>query len=160
MASLQLKDKEGQMDKDRSVALELRTVRNLLKRQVDGFISQKFGDQLTGMHGWALKFFIDNKDKDIFQRDFEHQFSIRRSTASKILQLMEKNNLITRQSVPYDARLKRIVFTPTAVEYYEAIIGKYVELERELKSGLSREELDTFFGVLDKIKSNLEQRSS
>jgi DNA-binding MarR family transcriptional regulator len=144
------------MDKDRSVALELRTVRNLLKRQVDGFIHQKYGDQLTGMHGWALKFFVDNKDKEIFQRDFENQFQIRRSTASKILQLMEKNNLITRQSVPYDARLKQIRLTPTAIEYYEAIIGKYFELERELKKGLSSEELDMFFNVLDKIKSNLE----
>ncbi|MDQ0113824.1 MarR family winged helix-turn-helix transcriptional regulator [Paenibacillus harenae] len=144
------------MGKERSVALELRTLRNLLKRHVDGFIHHKYGDQLTGMHGWALKFFVDNRDKEIFQRDFENQFCIRRSTASKILQLMEKNNLITRQSVPYDARLKQIILTPLAIEYCEAIFGKYVELERELKKGLSQEELDTFFTVLDKIKSNLE----
>lgn len=144
------------MDMDRSVALELRTVRNLLKRQIDGFIHDKYGDQLTGMHGWALKFFVDNKDKEIFQRDFETHFQIRRSTASKILQLMEKNNLIIRKPVPYDARLKRILLTPIAVEYCEAIFGKYVELERELKKGLTREELDTFFAVLDKIKRNLE----
>ncbi|WP_419874207.1 MarR family winged helix-turn-helix transcriptional regulator [Candidatus Pristimantibacillus sp. PTI5] len=144
------------MEAERSVALELRTLRNMLKRQIDGFINQKYADQLTGMHGWALKFFVDNKDKEIFQRDFENHFSIRRSTASKILQLMEKNNLITRQSVPYDARLKQIILTPMAIEYCEAIFGKYVELERELKKGLSREELDTFFAVLDKIKSNLE----
>lgn len=144
------------MEAERSVALELRTLRNMLKRQVDGFINQKYADQLTGMHGWALKYFVYNRDKEIFQRDFENEFSIRRSTASKILQLMEKNNLITRQAVPYDARLKRIMLTPKAIEFHETIIGKYVELERELKKGLSREELDTFFAVLDKIKNNLE----
>lgn len=144
------------MNADRSIALELRTLRNMLQRQVDGFMNQKYGDQLTGMHGWVLKYFVDNQDKEIFQRDFENKFTIRRSTASKILQLMEKNNLIIRQSVPYDARLKQIILTPTAHEYYEAIIGKYAQIERELKKGLSQEELDNFFNVLDKIKSNLE----
>ncbi|CAM4396381.1 DNA-binding MarR family transcriptional regulator [Paenibacillus endophyticus] len=144
------------MKADRSIALELRTLRNMLQRQVDGFMTQKYGDQLTGMHGWVLKYFVDNQDKEIFQRDFENKFTIRRSTASKILQLMEKKNLITRQPVPYDARLKQIILTPTAHEYYEAIIGKYAEIERELKKGLTREELDTFYSVLDKIKSNLE----
>ncbi|MGO4545000.1 MarR family winged helix-turn-helix transcriptional regulator [Paenibacillus sp. 2TAB23] len=144
------------MKADRSIALELRTLRNMLQRQVDGFMTQKYGDQLTGMHGWVLKYFVDNQDKEIFQRDFENKFTIRRSTASKILQLMEKKNLIIRQPVPYDARLKQIILTPAAHEYYEAIIGKYAEIERELKNGLSREELDTFFSVLDKIKSNLE----
>ncbi|WP_141502822.1 MarR family winged helix-turn-helix transcriptional regulator [Paenibacillus luteus] len=144
------------MKSDRSIALELRTLRNMLHRQIDGFINQTYGDQLTGMHGWVLKYFVDNQDKEIFQRDFENKFTIRRSTASKILQLMEKNNLIIRQSVPYDARLKQIILTPTALEYYEAIVGKYAQIERELKKGLSQEELDTFFTVLDKIKSNLE----
>ncbi|MGG1637446.1 MarR family winged helix-turn-helix transcriptional regulator [Paenibacillus sp. NRS-1760] len=144
------------MNRDRSVALELRTLRNMLHRQVSGFMSQKYGDQLTGMHGWVLRYFVENQHKEIFQRDFESQFTIRRSTASKILQLMEKNNLITRESVPYDARLKRIILTPKAIEYHEAIILKYVELEREIKKGLSQEELDTFFNVLDKIKKNLE----
>jgi DNA-binding MarR family transcriptional regulator len=144
------------MKSDRSIALELRTLRNMLQRQVDGFMNQKYGDQLTGMHGWVLKYFVDNQDKEIFQRDFENKFTIRRSTASKILQLMEKNNLIIRQSVPYDARLKQIILTPTAHEYYEAIISKYAQIEQELKKGLSQEELDNFFNVLDKIKSNLE----
>jgi len=144
------------MHKDRSVAFELRTLRNMLHRQVSGFMNEKYGDQLTGMHGWVLKYFVDNQHKEIFQRDFESHFTIRRSTASKILQLMEKNNLITRQSVPYDARLKRIILTPKAIEYHEAIILKYVELESELKKGLSQEEMDTFFDVLDKIKKNLE----
>lgn len=128
----------------------------MLQRQVDGYMNQKYGDQMTGMHGWVLKYFVDNKDKEIFQRDFENKFTIRRSTASKILQLMEKNNLITRQSVPYDARLKRIMLTPKAIEYHEAFISKYVQLECELKKGLSKEEQDTFFNVIDKIKRNLE----
>ncbi|WP_138750926.1 MarR family winged helix-turn-helix transcriptional regulator [Paenibacillus sinopodophylli] len=141
---------------NKSVALELRTLRNLLHRQVDGFMNEKYGDTLTGMHGWVLKYFVDNQDKEIFQRDFENQFTIRRSTASKILQLMEKNNLITRQSVPYDARLKQIILTPTAHEYYESIVGKYAQLELELRKGLSKDEMDIFFSVLDKIKSNLE----
>ena len=53
---------------------------------------------------------------DLRQKDFEQQFNIRRSTASNILALIEKNGLIQRESVPYDARLKKIVLTDKAIE--------------------------------------------
>ena len=51
-------------------------------------------DEVTMMHGWILKYLYDNRDKEIFQRDIEKQFSIGRSTVTTIIQLMEKRDLI------------------------------------------------------------------
>ncbi len=39
-----------------------------------------------------------NEGKEIFQKDIEAEFNIRRSTATGILKLMEKNGFINRQT--------------------------------------------------------------
>ena len=91
------------------IGFQVRTLSNLIKRLVDQTAFQGRERPATGMHGWVIGYLYENRNRDVFQRDLQEQFSIRRSTVTGILQLMEKNGLITRQSVDEDARLKKIV---------------------------------------------------
>ncbi len=143
------------MKKDRQIGFEVRTLNNYVKRFVQSQKPPEL-DKSTGVHGWAIRFFYENRDKDIFQRDFESRFSIRRSTATNMLKLMEKNGLITREKVAYDARLKKIVLTDKAVDIHKKATENINVIENTLKKGISDAELDTFYGVIDKIKANLE----
>ena len=59
----------------------------------------------------------------MFQRDLQAHFSVRRSTVTGLLQLMEKKGLITRSSVAQDARLKKIQLTPRAIQHHERIVA-------------------------------------
>ena len=139
----------------RAIGFEIRALNNLIKRYVHSSKPLEL-DSSTGVHGWALRFFYENRDKDIFQRDFEERFSIRRSTATNMLKLMEANGLIVRQNVEHDARLKKIVLTEKAIEIHKQI-GKHIEeTEKLLSNGISSEELSLFYNVIDKIKANLE----
>ncbi len=138
-----------------TIGFEIRALNNLIKRYVHSTKPSEL-DSSTGVHGWALRFFYENRDRDIFQRDFEEQFSIRRSTATNMLKLMEANGLIVRQSVEWDARLKRIVLTEKAIEIHKQI-GKHIEeTEKRLSKGISEDELSVFYNIIDKIKANLE----
>lgn len=137
------------------VGFEIRTASNLIKRRVDNLIANKDIGNVTGIHVWIIDYIYKNIDKDIFQKDIEEQFSIRRSTATTVLQLMEKNNLITRTSVDYDARLKKIMLTEKAISISKNIRKYLSEFEEQLIEGLSKEELDNFFSVLEKLKANL-----
>ncbi|MBQ3090118.1 MAG: MarR family transcriptional regulator [Oscillospiraceae bacterium] len=143
------------MTTERHIGFELRAVNNLIKRYVAKTRPPELEDQ-NSIHGWAIGYFYDHREEEIFQRDFEAYFSIRRSTATNILKLMEKKGLITRQSVPRDARLKRICLTEKAVRIHEIITKDIGRLERELAQGISPEEQMIFFRILDKIKANLE----
>ena len=143
------------MKKERHLAFEIRTLNNYVKRYFEQNKPEEF-KQSTGVHGWAIRYFYDNRDKDIFQRDFESRFSIRRSTATNMLKLMEKNGLITRESVTYDARLKKIVLTKKAIDIHKKAIKNIEKIENTLKKGITEEELNAFYGVVDKIKANLE----
>lgn len=144
------------MDCFRPIGLELRKVDNLIRRQIVHSRPAEL-DEFTCMHGWAMRYFFENRDRDIFQRDFEAFFSIRRSTATQILQRMEKNGLIVRESVDYDARLKKIRLTDKAVRLYQLLIQDIRQQEQRIRSGISEEELSVFYSVLDKIISNVEE---
>ena len=139
----------------RRIGFEIRTVHNLIKRNMDSKKPPEL-NAATGVHGWVIHYFYKNRDHDTFQRDFETHFSIRRSTATQILKLMETNGLITRQPVPYDGRLKKIVLTEKAIEIHNKIDKNMDEMEETLTRGITPEEEDTFYRVLDKIKANLE----
>lgn len=145
------------MSKRRSVGLELRTLSLLMRRQLDQITNATLTekDNLTAMHGWTISYLCKNQDKDVFQKDFERAFSIRKSTASRILKSMESNGLITRQSVSYDSRLKKIVLTDDALKIHEDIKTRREILEQKLLSGIPEEKLDVFFEVMDAMKENI-----
>ena len=139
------------IDKENLVGFEIKTVHNLLKRDFDKSpIHDKFKG-LTGVQKWVIGYLSEHEGQDVFQRDLEEEFSIRRSTATGILQLMEKNDLIIRQPVSYDARLKKLVLTKKASEIQHEIHDK------KLREGITEEELELFFKVMKKIKKNLDE---
>ncbi len=142
------------MKSQRQLGFEIRTLNNCVKRFFQATKPPEL-QQSTGVHGWAIKYFYENRNKDIFQLDFEERFSIRRSTATNMLKLMEKNGIITRESVDYDARLKKIVLTEKAVAIHKKAVKNIEMIESTLKNGITDEELASFYKVADKIKLNL-----
>lgn len=145
---------------NRKLSFELHRSSRLVKRYMDNDASKMYVDKMTGTHGWAIGFFFHNRDKDIFQKDFEQEFNIRRSTASNILSLIEKNGLIKRESVPYDARLKKITLTQKALDVQSVVDDAFERLEDKLRKDISEEDLQVFFRVIDKINSNLERNDA
>ena len=144
--------------KSRRLGFEIHKTSRLIKRYMDSDATKSYVDRMTGTHGWAVGYFANNMDRDIFQKDFEQEFNIRRSTASAILTLMEKNDLIKRESVPYDGRLKKITLTKKALEVHRVVTKAFDRFESTMKDGISDEELETFFTVLKKINSNMERK--
>ena len=140
----------------RSIELEIRMLSNLIRRDIEKRSVLHKARPDKGVRGWAIDYFYENRDRDIYQRDFEEKFQIRRSTASNILKLMEKNGYITRESVASDARLKKIVLTEKAITLHNLIIEDIRQREKRMKTGLSEEELATFFSITEKIRANLE----
>ena len=145
------------MNQENDIGFRLRTLSNLVKRQLHNTFSEKHADNPTIMHGWVIHYLYDNRENDIFQRDLEQQFSIRRSTATAILKLMEKNELITREPVDYDARLKKLVLTDKAVKIHKSVIKEINSLEKTLRKDISEKEMDIFLRTIDKMIDNIKQ---
>ena len=116
-------------DNSNNLGIALRNVNILIKRSMENSPVKKEMDNVTGMHGYIIGYLKSRGSEDVFQRDVEQRFSMRRSTATAILQLMEKNGLIIRSAVDYDARLKRIQLTEKA----ERMVFFLKKTEREWK---------------------------
>ena len=134
---------------------EIKTVNSLFKRYIDKNKTIK-EEKLTSMQSWIIRYLYKNNDKDIFQKDIEKEFSIRRSTATVLLQLMEKNDLIIKESVDYDARLKKLNLTNKSLNIHNIIIEDIKNFEKQLINGISEDDLNTFFKVIEKMKQNIE----
>ena len=144
------------MKRERDIGFAVRRLSNLIKRDIERRQTQLGFEPVKGINSWAIAYFFENQDKDIFQKDFENKFSIRRSTASKILKTMEQKGIIKRISVDSDARLKKIVLTDKTIEMHNRITQEIEEREKRLRQGIDSSELDTFFKVLEKLSANME----
>ena len=134
----------------------LKTLSNLMKKNMD----KHFGphhNRATMMQTWVIGFvqLRKNKGLDTFQKDIEEEFSINRSTASEMLKLMSKRNLIERQSVDYDGRLKKIVLTNKSLDILEWINQTIIQQHQLLTKGLTTQEIDDFMKIADKMIDNL-----
>lgn len=144
---------------NRKPGFEIYRTSRIIKRYMDSNAAKTDIEKLTGTHGHAVGFFYNNSDRDIFQKDFEKEFDIRRSSASKTLALMENNGLIKREKVYYDARLKKITLTEKALKAQTIVEKAFEKMEKTMKEDISDEELEIFFRVIDKINRNLERSS-
>ncbi|MBE6632249.1 MAG: MarR family transcriptional regulator [Ruminococcaceae bacterium] len=144
------------MSKKKHLGIELRCLSNMIKRKIDTEVAERVGDNITGMQCHVIGFVAHNGDKALYQRDIEEKLQIRRSTATEMLKLMEKNGLIKREAVNEDARLKRIILTEKALEIDRTIAKAIDHCENALLEGISDEEYETLIGILDKIRNNIQ----
>ncbi|MEQ2443250.1 MarR family transcriptional regulator [Pseudoflavonifractor sp. CLA-AP-H29] len=110
---------------------------------------------ITETEGLIMGFLCDHLDRELYQRDVEEVFCIRRSTASRFLQNLERDGMLTRQSVPQDARLKKLVPTEKAMAIHAEIAEKFQIAEALMTAGLTAEELEQFIATARKIQRNL-----
>ena len=144
------------MGPPRYIGFEIGKTNNLLKRNFSESGIRPQLEEATGKNGWIIMFLADHRDENIFQKDIERMFSIRRSTVSNMLKLMEKKGFISREPVEYDARLKRLVLTKQAMDIYNLIMEQITEKEMILRRNIPEDELEIFFNVLSKIRENVE----
>ena len=140
------------MDHNKSIGLAIRILSIQIVRSIDSAVPKN----ITGLQGHVIDFIqIESAHTDVFQKDVEIEFNIRRSTATGILQSMEKKNLITREAVPGDARLKKIVLTDKALSIHNQIIQKLSYDEEQLKKTLTKEEISMFFDIVERVSVNI-----
>ena len=127
-----------------------------LKREMD-FRLAKYG--ITGVQSAMIGFiYEESRKKDVFAKDIEKNFDIRRASIAGMLQNMEKNGLIKRETIDNDARLRRIVLTDKALEIRKEVRKNIRKVEKQAVEGLTKEEIRSYVELTKKMSTNLEKR--
>lgn len=112
-------------------------------------------DEITLMHAWILGYLRHNENKEIYQKTLEADLGMCRSSVTGLVQLLEKKAYIIRESVPSDARLKRICLTELGRSISLQVEDALERMESTMRGDISEEELEIFFEVSDKIRNHL-----
>lgn len=135
------------------VGRAVNVLNNLIKRDIESYNADK---DVTGMQGVIL-YFILNRGGEVFSKDIEEAFCMRRATASGYLALLERNGMIVREDVPQDGRLKRIRLTDRARAALVKIEENIRRNEDKIAAGLSQEEIAEFLRVAAVMTRNMKE---
>lgn len=145
------------MPHSRDIIFQVRNLSNLLRHHIDRETAcLHLDDNITHSNGWILGYLAHHENEDVFQKDLENAFFVRRSTVSKVIRLMESKGLIARVSVPEDARLKKLILTPEGRKIHNTMNKCLGETEQRLRRDVTDEELEVFFKVMEKFKHNIQ----
>ena len=131
-----------------------------LSNEINRYVSESINLNNENRYTTIQFLFMDyigtfSSQRAVFQRDLETEFNIRRSTATGILQGLEKSQLIIRQSYEPDARLKIIVLTSEGTQIYQNQRIKIDGIGHQLVAGISDDELLVFQSVMNQIYANI-----
>jgi len=142
----------------RQIGLVCKLIHQHFRRQFEWNAAKAGLDDVTLSHGRILGF-LSHSDTPVFQRDIEAAFGINRSTVTGIMQLMEKNGLIERKSVPQDSRLKQVCITENGRSLHRKIMAVIETSEQQILEGLTADEISAFFSVALKIEKTVSEKT-
>jgi DNA-binding MarR family transcriptional regulator len=136
---------------------ELKRINNLIKRRVDSDEVLSSQTRMTGTHGYVIGFIArrNAEGEDVYQKDIESRFSMRRSSVTELLNNMELGGFIKRESDVKDKRLKKVVLTDKAMAVHKRVVARLQSIDEELISLLTPEEFDSLKVALGKIEDYL-----
>ena len=145
------------MDKAKlKLGLSIEKIDHIISRKIDSEVIKAIGNNLSVSQAYVIDFIaMEGKSREIFQKDIEKEFDLKRSSVSLMLNNMEKNDLIKRVSVSEDARLKQIILTENSIKIHEKISAAIYSVENKLVEDLTPEEIKIFLGIIDKMRNNL-----
>ena len=111
---------------------------------------------VTGVQSMLIGYiYRKSKKGDVYAKDIEEEFNMRKATVTGIIQLMETNGLIERKAKEEDCRLKKIVLTNKAMEIEKKVQKQINVMERNIVCDMEKDEKEQFLKLLKKASYNL-----
>ncbi len=105
----------------------------------------------------AVLHILNERASDVILNEMAEAMGKDKSAILRIIDVLEKKELVRRVVDPKDRRKKYLMVTKKG----EQVIGQFLEIEAELrtelKEGLTKEDMKTFYKVVSHIKSKAKQ---
>ena len=112
-------------------------------------------NSLSRAQGTILHYvFYESKNKDVYQKDIEQEFNLRRASASELLQKLENGAYIERISNESDKRLKKILITDKGKLHVEQVRQNIQCMEETLQKNIEDDQLKVFYDVISQMYEN------
>jgi DNA-binding MarR family transcriptional regulator len=121
-------------------------------------VFQKNNIQVTKEQWIVLKILHEDND-GVFQNELAFITSRNKASLTRLINVMEKNNLVARISSKEDSRKNLIYITKNGKKLFlkmKPIMLKSIKIAQE---GITEEEMKVFFKIMTKIQNNLKNNT-
>lgn len=127
-----------------------------LNRRKRRYFSGFFADTpLTCVQALILHYIIvESKKRDIFPKDLEEFLAIKGSSVTSLIQNLERNGYLRRESLASDGRYKKLVPTKQALAIEDDITERIEKYLHSMFAGISEDDLKVFERVIMQMTEN------
>ncbi len=137
--------------KKRNILSKIYLADNLIKKKV----RNGMGDNKLTPGVVNILYFLSDHDGAI-QKDISNHFREEPASVTSTLKHMERSGLIERRQNDIDSRAKCIHITSKGRSVQKRVGNLYSSIQEEGLKGFSKEELDTFYMLVEKLCFNLD----
>jgi DNA-binding MarR family transcriptional regulator len=116
------------------------------------------GTPLTSIQGLTLHYIIvESEYRDVFPKDLEEFLEIKGSSVNSLINNLEKNGYVRRESISEDGRYKKLVLTEKADLIGDDIVSRVTDYMKGMFVGIPEDDLEAFQRVIEKMEENTGQ---
>lgn len=124
------------------------------------FITDVF-DQMLSSRGvtrvqWIALYYL-GLEECINQKELAEKMQIKESTVARLVDRMERENLVERQRNENDRRVFNLVLTEKGLRYRETLLPEGEKFNDIVSKDITEDEMETFMSVLKKMVSNVKE---
>ena len=105
----------------------------------------------------VLYYISKNREKKMIQQDIAELLNKTKSAVLRIIDILEEKKFLTRVSMLNDRRKNVIQLTEKGWEIIDKMHEKFLELDKELNNGITKDEQEKCISALLKIQKNCVQ---
>ena len=122
------------------------------------FASYFSDTSLTSIQGMTLHYIIvESQYRDVFPKDLEEFLEIKGSSVNSLINNLEKNGYLRRESISGDGRYKKLVLTEKTCAIKEDITSRVMSYMKNMFVGIPEDDLMVFERVITKMTVNTRQ---
>lgn len=128
-----------------------------LNRKMNRYFSSYFtGTHLTSIQALVLHYLLtESMKRDVFPKDLEVFLEIKPSSVTSLIDNLERNGYLRRESLADDGRFKKLILTQKTLEIQEDISSRINDYIESIFVGISEEDLKVFEKVIIQMTKNI-----
>lgn len=139
------------------VTKEIKCLHCRIKRIIDRNMPKNIHLNVTQMQ--IMTYLFRHEKEETCQKDLESETHLKKASITGAIDTLEEMGLVERIQAEEDKRRNIIKFTPYAKKEKQGIVSLYDFLNKVIVKGLTQEEIELFFNVIEKMKNNLEKEA-
>lgn len=123
-----------------------------MRRYFDSFFPEP---TLSSIQALTLHYIIvESENRDVYLKDIEEFLEIKGSSVNNLINNLERNGFLRRESVSHDGRYKKLVLTEQTRSMQADISERVTTYMKGMFAGISEQDLMVFETVISQMAKN------